>query len=186
MACWGRELKMHPPSPGWVPQPKGWEWEVAVDRWQSQAGGGGVGKSKVLGSWRRCPGQHPRARQRSPGMVRKPRLPGQEFSRERSRWEVKVKRVVSLVTGTFTLCPHLGSNHVLRFASQAGGHQPCVVQDWERGLSLVQMEMSCNYEMHTRFWRQQSPKWNEIVHSLIVVQITCWNDIFWYIGLKYC
>ena len=64
--------------------------------------------------------------------------------------EVKVKRVVSLVTGTFTLCPHLGSNHILRFPSQAGGHQPCVVQHWERDWSRVQMEMSCNYEMRTR------------------------------------
>lgn len=84
-------------------------------------------------------------------MVRKPRLPGQEFSRERNRWEVKVKRVVNLVTGTFTLCPHFWLNHVLRFAGQAGGLQPRVARHWERGLSLVQMAMSCNYEMHTRF-----------------------------------
>lgn len=109
-----------------------------------------VGKPKVLGSCHRCPGRHPRARQRSPGTVRKPRLPGQEFSRERSRREVKGKRVVSLVTGTFILCPHLQSNHVLRFDGQAGGRQPCVAGHWERGLSLVQMEMSCNCEMHTR------------------------------------
>ena len=63
---------------------------------------------------------------------------------------MKGKRVVSLVTGTFTLCHHLQSNHVLRFAGQAGGHQPRVAGHWERGLSLVEMEMSCNCEMHTR------------------------------------
>ena len=63
---------------------------------------------------------------------------------------MKGKRVVNLVTGTFTLCPHLRSNHVLRFSAQAGAHQPRVAGRWERGLSLVQMEVSCNYETHTR------------------------------------
>ena len=67
----------------------------------------------MVGHRHRCPGRHLRARQGSLGKARKPKLAGQEFARDRSKWEVKVKRVVSWATRMFSLCPPLGSNRIL-------------------------------------------------------------------------